>query len=158
MVPTQSVAFCDKWEAPFIMFLAIFPQDASLKTSIVMFSEVDISQYRSGLDLIILFHRLWHQLTLKLQEFVKHPSFSQGDGLVQVFEFIYYHPSTKWRRQCFQSCMPVNHSVHMGSLYRAFSSPYRDITCTYVPNYSGIPSGPAPPPTIEGSPLQTCFT
>merc|ERR1711935_675377 len=29
--------------------------------------------------------KLWHQLTLKLQVFVKHPSFAQGDGLFQMY-------------------------------------------------------------------------
>ena len=32
---------------------------------------------------VILF-RLWHQLTLQLLTFVKHPSFAKGDGLVKV--------------------------------------------------------------------------
>ena len=40
-------------------------------------------------DMIVMndlyfFDRLWHQLTLKLLEFVKNPMFSQGDGLVKV--------------------------------------------------------------------------
>jgi len=29
--------------------------------------------------------KLWHQLTLKLQTFVKHQSFAQGDGLIQLY-------------------------------------------------------------------------
>nr|UCK81615.1 26S proteasome non-ATPase regulatory subunit 13 [Arenicola marina] len=29
--------------------------------------------------------KLWHQLTLRLLEFVKHPSFSQGDGLIKLY-------------------------------------------------------------------------
>ncbi|XP_031827513.1 regulatory particle non-ATPase 9 [Nomia melanderi] len=29
--------------------------------------------------------RLWHQLTLKLEAFVKHPSLSKGDNLVQLY-------------------------------------------------------------------------
>lgn len=28
--------------------------------------------------------RLWHQLTLKLTDFVKEPCFKTGDGLIQV--------------------------------------------------------------------------
>jgi 26S proteasome regulatory subunit N9 len=30
--------------------------------------------------------RLWHQLTMKLLVFVKHPSFTTGDGLIQMYE------------------------------------------------------------------------
>jgi len=30
--------------------------------------------------------KLWHQLTLKLLAFVKHPSFATGDGLIQLYE------------------------------------------------------------------------
>lgn len=30
------------------------------------------------------FDRLWHQLTLKLTDFVQDPCFSKGDGLIQV--------------------------------------------------------------------------
>jgi len=29
--------------------------------------------------------KLWHQLTLKLQTFVKHPSFAQGDALIHLY-------------------------------------------------------------------------
>ncbi|OWR52614.1 26S proteasome non-ATPase regulatory subunit 13 [Danaus plexippus plexippus] len=29
--------------------------------------------------------KLWHQLTLKLQEFVKHPSLQSGDNLIQLY-------------------------------------------------------------------------
>ncbi|MED6243109.1 26S proteasome non-ATPase regulatory subunit 13, partial [Ataeniobius toweri] len=30
--------------------------------------------------------RLWHQLTLKLTDFVKDPFFKTGDGLIQLYE------------------------------------------------------------------------
>lgn len=29
--------------------------------------------------------RLWHQLTLKLETFVKHPALQKGDNLIQLY-------------------------------------------------------------------------
>ena len=33
--------------------------------------------------------RLWHQLTLKLMEFVKNEYFAQNGGLVEVWQYSY---------------------------------------------------------------------
>lgn len=33
---------------------------------------------------LFFINRLWHQLTLKLTDFVKDPYFKTGDGLIQV--------------------------------------------------------------------------
>ncbi len=35
--------------------------------------------------IFLSFDRLWHQLTLKLTDFVQDPYFSKGDGLIQVW-------------------------------------------------------------------------
>ena len=35
-------------------------------------------------DALFFVDRLWHQLTLKLTDFVKDPCFKTGDGLIQV--------------------------------------------------------------------------
>uniref|UniRef100_A0A8C9VBA8 Proteasome 26S subunit, non-ATPase 13 n=1 Tax=Scleropages formosus TaxID=113540 RepID=A0A8C9VBA8_SCLFO len=40
----------------------------------------------TALSLVLNVTRLWHQLTLKLTDFVQDPCFATGDGLIQLYE------------------------------------------------------------------------
>lgn len=42
-------------------------------------------EFNAAIVLASLLQRLWHQLTVELSDFVKHPTFAHGDGLIQLY-------------------------------------------------------------------------
>lgn len=77
----------------------------------------EVTQCNSHSLSLTLFHaacffidRLWHQLTLKLTDFVKDPHFKTGDGLIQVTSSQLHYCTSKVKIRpgvCFLVCLFV---------------------------------------------------
>lgn len=47
-------------------------------------------------NVYIFIFRLWHQLTLKVEEFVKNPALHKGDALIQLYNNFIYVFENRW--------------------------------------------------------------
>ena len=60
----------------------------------------EVTYYLTHWELFIIFSnvfRLWHQLTLKVEEFVKNPALQKGDALIKLYNNFIYVFENRWK-------------------------------------------------------------